>query len=204
MLSVSGPPTLRAVFIFFSLPDVSLNQVAFVVRVIDCRLNWKPVSAPPVPVPYEEFSTAIWLVIHALGTLPPSTVVSFRITWKTTGIVTGCAAASCASASLCATGCRRSQPVSLSAPVVRTSSRVMWPVDRPTAPCRLRHPPLPPTGAAFAIGAASVTTRKAAHMVAAERTVPRIDVPPWPGFRGFRLVRGVYGRPRDPGHPPEG
>ena len=49
MLSVSGPPTLSAAFIFFSFPDVSLNHVAFVVRVIDCRLNWKPVSAPPVP-----------------------------------------------------------------------------------------------------------------------------------------------------------
>src|SRR3954447_661745 len=134
MLSVSGPPTFSAAFIFFSLPDVSLNHVAFVVRVIDCKLNWNAVSVPPVPPPYEALRTAIWLVIHAFGTLPPATVVFFRITWNTTGTVTELEDASCAAASRSAAGCRDSQPVSLSVPVVRTSSRVIWPVDRPTAP----------------------------------------------------------------------
>ena len=51
MLSVSGPPTFSAAFIFFSLPPLSLNQLAFVVRSIDCSENWKPVSAPPVAPP---------------------------------------------------------------------------------------------------------------------------------------------------------
>src|SRR3954468_12653026 len=188
MLSVSGPPTFSAAFIFFSLPDVSLNHVAFVVRVIDCKLNWNAVSVPPVPPPYEALRTAIWLVIHAFGTLPPATVVFFRITWNTTGTVTELEDASCAAASRSAAGCRDSQPVSLSVPVVRTSSRVIWPVDRPTAPCRLRQPPLPPIGAALAMGAASDATRKAAHRVVARRAARRND-PSYGRIRGFRLDR---------------
>src|SRR6478672_6740795 len=176
MLSVSGPPTLRAVFIFFSLPDVSLNQLALVVRVIDCRLNSKPVSAPPVPPLYDALSTEIWFVIHDFGTLPPSTIVFLRITWKTTGIVTGVDAASWICASVSADGWRDSQPESLSTPVVRTSSRVMWPVDRPTAPGRARQSPLPPTTVALAIGAPSDMTSRTAHTDAAVRRVPRIDL----------------------------
>src|SRR5205085_12284128 len=78
-------------------------------------------------------------------------------------------------------GGRASQPESLSMPVPRMSSRVMWPVDRPTAPCRVRQPPLPATTVAFAIGAASDITSRAAHTDAAVRTVPRIELPPRPG-----------------------
>ena len=51
MLSVSGPPTFSNVFAFRSLPPLSLNQLALVVRSIESSENWKPVSAPPVEPP---------------------------------------------------------------------------------------------------------------------------------------------------------
>ena len=119
-------------------------------------------------------------------------MVSARITWNATGTVTGCDAATCASAALAAAGWRASQPVSLSAPVVRTSSRVMWPVERATAPWRCRQAPAPPTGLAPATGAASDTISTAAHRAAVERTTPRMVSLHEPGS-GVGSIRGVYG-----------
>src|SRR3954471_5570471 len=211
MLSVSGPPTFSAAFIFFSLPDVSLNHVAFVVRVIDCKLNWNAVSVPLVPPPYEALRTAIWLVIHAFGTLPPATVVFFRITWNTTGTVTELEDASCAAASRSAAGCRDSQPVSLSVPVVRTSSRVIWPVDRPTAPCRLRQAPVRAEAAALAADRRGVGDGRRERRDEEGRAQGRGQTSGashrsllWPDPGGSGSIGRVYGQIDGQRHPPEG
>jgi hypothetical protein len=89
-LSVSGPPVWSACLACIScvvLSSIS-NQKGLVVRMVSCSTKVKNVDVPPYVPEKHRLSTAIWSSIHCCGT-SPSAPMAGRMTWNTTGMVTG-------------------------------------------------------------------------------------------------------------------